>query len=140
MGGISRYSGGVFVEGACKHCFSLIMYEFCSSNAPYSASLPFIMFIECLGGRKKNKKRGWPYWGLRDCPQKGGFKPSAHDGLTIGGDIFLQALNISVARTCRFLICIGTDLSTSSSSLKEDFFHNKHLSCSLFILLVMVLL
>ena len=56
MGGISRYSGAVSVEGACKHCFSLIMYEFCSSNAPYSASLPFIMFIECLGVGKKIKR------------------------------------------------------------------------------------
>ena len=55
MGGISRYSGGVSVEGACKHCFSLIMYEFCSSNAPYSASLSFIMFIEYLGVGKKIK-------------------------------------------------------------------------------------
>ena len=31
-----------------KHCFSLIMYRFCSSNTLYSASLPFRMFIFIL--------------------------------------------------------------------------------------------
>ena len=31
-----------------KHCFSLIRYGFCSSNALYSASLPFRMFIFLL--------------------------------------------------------------------------------------------
>ena len=31
-----------------KHCFLLIMYGFCSSNAFYLASLPFKMFITIL--------------------------------------------------------------------------------------------
>ena len=41
--------------------------------------------------------------------------------LTAEGDIFLYTLNIPVARTYRFLMCIGTDLSVSNSSMKEDF-------------------
>ena len=30
------------------HCFSLMMYRFCSSNALYAASLSFTMFIFLL--------------------------------------------------------------------------------------------
>ena len=37
------YIGG-FSIGVGKHCFSLVMYGFCSDNALYSASLWFIMF------------------------------------------------------------------------------------------------
>ena len=36
--------GGVYRKGG-KHCFSLVMYGFCSSNVLYSASLSFRMFI-----------------------------------------------------------------------------------------------
>ena len=39
----------VHIEGLSmergKHCFSFIMYEFCSNNAVYSASLSFTRFI-----------------------------------------------------------------------------------------------
>ena len=38
---------GVPIEGG-MHCFSLIMYEFCSSNALYSVSLSFRMFVFLL--------------------------------------------------------------------------------------------
>ena len=41
MGG----GGGVSIEGRGKHCFSLIMYGFCSSNTLYSVSLSFRVVI-----------------------------------------------------------------------------------------------
>ena len=41
--------GGLSIEeGGGKHCFSLIIYGFCSSNALYSASLSPRMFIFLL--------------------------------------------------------------------------------------------
>ena len=41
---------GVPIEGGMggMHCFSLVMYEFCSSNALYSASLSLRMFVFLL--------------------------------------------------------------------------------------------
>ena len=38
-------NGGLSIEREGKHCFSLVMYGFCSSNALYSASLSFRMFF-----------------------------------------------------------------------------------------------
>ena len=46
MGG-SPYKGGCLKKGS-KNCFSLIKYGFCSSNALYSESLSFRMFIFIL--------------------------------------------------------------------------------------------
>ena len=55
MEGVSRFSckngetgGGGGLYKVCKHCFSLIRYGFCKSNALYSASLSFRMFIFLL--------------------------------------------------------------------------------------------
>ena len=47
MGG-SPYRGVVYRGGGGKHCFPLIVYEICSSNALYSACLSFRMFIFIL--------------------------------------------------------------------------------------------
>ena len=44
IGGCSPYSEVVYRKGG-KHCFSLVIYGFCSSNALYSASLSFRMSI-----------------------------------------------------------------------------------------------
>ena len=30
---------GLAIEGGGKHCFSLVIYEYCSSNAIYSTSI-----------------------------------------------------------------------------------------------------
>ena len=44
MGGRVFYIGGLSLEGG-KYCFLIITCEFCSSNALYSASLSFRIFI-----------------------------------------------------------------------------------------------
>ena len=46
-GGSNPYKGLVYRIGG-KACFSLMIYEFCSSNTLYSVSLSFTMFIFLL--------------------------------------------------------------------------------------------
>ena len=62
----------------------------------------------------------------------------------IGGEILFFTLYINVANFCMFLSCIVTDLSFSNNSEKVDFsslyVKRSALSCSLFILLLSVLL
>ena len=48
MGGSADRRGLSIEEEGLKHCFSLIMHGFCSSNVLYSASLSFRMFIFLL--------------------------------------------------------------------------------------------
>ena len=44
MGGVA-YKGVVSIEEVSKHCFSLILYGFCRSNALYLASISFRIII-----------------------------------------------------------------------------------------------
>ena len=44
-GGGCPYRGVVSIEEVSKHCFSLIWYGFCGSNALYLASISFRMII-----------------------------------------------------------------------------------------------
>ena len=74
MGG-NPCKGVVYRRGRRKHCFSLVIYGFCSNKSHYSTSLLFIKFIFLITPFDTSD-----YF----FKSKGGFKPTAHYGCIRG--------------------------------------------------------